>query len=497
MLKYGDMTSGDAYDRLRTALRAELQKNFGRIREIEIALGRSEGYLSRFCRGETSIPVDMLLRSLELLNADLGQFFNQALGGSADSGMFLDEIAGPPNKSLAQLQKTTLRLAVDADGVEGASGIFDVPWDTKPKKTAKLVEAVLHCSGIEQRRRLRTAKRYRTLSFAEAFLDRIDDLRYENPKDALKQAEVVGCDLIPEIPGDQPLERLALVLRAIGIWSSGQRILGDLEQAAAGLHFVLGVAQRFLLHPITADTLRRGAYVLGDHALFQPAQQLLGEALVLFHELDDEEEVAKIQLERGIFYNRLGDHLLAARAIQKALRRLPERTRAQRRYRLAGYQGLAEAYECAGDLESSERWLEQALASFRDEGSITRAKVIWQLGNLAHRYGDLEQAEERLREAREELLRCESEPEVILVNLDLTRVLLDLGKSAEAVELARGMAAFLGPHHSNQYDRATLVEFVRAAMEGQLNMALVERYSRELRTTESSLRADSFLRSSS
>ncbi|MEM8931789.1 MAG: hypothetical protein AAGE94_11485, partial [Acidobacteriota bacterium] len=204
------MTSGDAYDRLRAALRAELQKNFGRIREIEVALGRSEGYLSRFCRGETSIPVDMLLRSLELLNTDLGQFFNQALGVAPDTGAFLAEIAAKtPDKALAHLQKTTLQLSVEADGVDGASGIFDSPWDARPHKTTQLVEAMLACNGIEQRRRLRTAKRYRKLAFAEAYLTALDDLRYENPKESVKQVEVVACDLVPEIDGDWPLERLS------------------------------------------------------------------------------------------------------------------------------------------------------------------------------------------------------------------------------------------------------------------------------------------------
>ena len=55
-------------------MKAELARNLGRIREIETGLSRSEGYLSRFCRGELSIPLEVLLKTLDLLGTDPGAF---------------------------------------------------------------------------------------------------------------------------------------------------------------------------------------------------------------------------------------------------------------------------------------------------------------------------------------------------------------------------------------------------------------------------------------
>ncbi|MEM1202717.1 MAG: hypothetical protein AAGN66_05765 [Acidobacteriota bacterium] len=474
------MDSGDAYRRLQAALRTELQKNFGRIREVETGLSRSEGYLSKFCRGDISIPLEVLLKSLELLKTDPGQFFGRALDAPRSSLEYLDSLrSAVDDRPLANMQEAAVLLAghlEDGDHSEiYPSGILD----PDPTPVQDLVNDVARCGRIEQRRRLRHAHRYRTLEFATAYLDHLDALRYDEPREAAKLVEVVGAELVPAILEGQDPERLALALRAIGIYGSAQRLLGNLSLAAAAVGFALEVSRTRGLDAVTGDLLRRAAYVLCDHGQHREAIEVLREALVVFYDLDLEVEVAKVQVDRGVVFNLLQDSLAASRALRKALRRMPQGSPALRRYRVAAYQNLALAHENARDLEASERWLGKAVEAFHDEGGINQAKMVWEYGRLARLKGDHDLAEERLRQAQRQMLDCGG-LDSALVTLDLVRLLLEQGKTQEAVEMASGMASLLQSFAKSPVLEAATLAFVRAALAGQLTLDLADGFEQEM-----------------
>ena len=74
------MKSDLAHRRIRTALRAELKRRHGQIGQIEADLDRSEGYLSRFCRGDMDLTLEGCLEVLEALEIEPGSFFSTTFG---------------------------------------------------------------------------------------------------------------------------------------------------------------------------------------------------------------------------------------------------------------------------------------------------------------------------------------------------------------------------------------------------------------------------------
>lgn len=474
------MTSRDAYSRLQVALKAELSRNLGRIREIESGLSRSEGYLSRFCRGELSIPLEVLLKTLDLLGTDPGQFFSKALGAPPDPGIYLDGLVDDTvDQGAEELRRVALALRLQVNEADRCSPFFPgFLDDPRPEKTAALVEDMVRCTGIEQRRRLRSADRYRQTTFVVAYLRHLDVLRYDHPREALKLLQVVGCELIPEVAA-RPIERQVLCLYTLAIFGSACRIQGDLPSAAACQRFALEEAMASQSNFLIGDLLRRAACVLYSACQYQQGLDLLGDALVLYDELDLEEEVGKVQVLRGTLFNSLGDALSAARVLRKALRRLGTDTPEIRPFRGAAYQQLAIAYESAGDLEAAEEHLRHALAVLQGGSASQAAEMIWYHGWLSHQRGDHSTAERRLREARAQL----QEPgglSFALVSLDLARVLLLRGQGEEAMRIAQEMASLLGSSKKTAAIEQSLLGFVRLAIEGRLTAAVIERFDREL-----------------
>lgn len=474
------MTSRDAYSRLQVAMKAELARNLGRIREIENGLSRSEGYLSRFCRGELSIPLEVLLKTLDLLGTDPGQFFSKALGAPPDPGIYLEGLVDDTvDEGADELRRVALALRLRVGEAERCSPFFPrILDDPKADKTQALLEDMVRCTGIEQRRRLRSADRYRQPSFVVAYLRHLDMLRYDHPREALKLLQVVGCELIPEVEA-RPIERQVLCLYTIAIFGSACRIQGDLPSAAACQRFALEEAMASQSNFLIGDLLRRAACVLYSACQYQQALDLLGDALVLYDELDLEEEVGKVQVLRGTMYNSLGDALSAARVLRKALRRLGDDSPEIRPFRGAAYQQLAIAYENAGDIEAAEEHLRHARAVVEGGSDSQAAEMVWYHGWLAYQRGDLQAAERRLREAREHL----QEPgglSFVLVSLDLARVLLVRGQADEAMVIAREMASLLSGSKKTAAIEQSLLGFVRLAIEGRLTASVIDRFDREL-----------------
>lgn len=474
------MTSRDAYSRLQAAMKAELARNLGRIREIESGLSRSEGYLSRFCRGELSIPLEVLLKTLDLLGTDPGQFFSKALGAPPDPGVYLEGLVDETvDEGAEELRRVALALRLRVAEGERCSPFFPgMLDDPRADKTAALIDDIVRCSGIEQRRRLRSADRYRQPAFVVAYLRHLDILRYDHPREALKLLQVVGCELIPEVEA-RPIERQVLCLYTLAIFGSACRVQGDLASAAACQRFALEEAMSTQSNFLIGDLLRRAACVLYSACQYQQALDLLGDALVLYDELDLDEEVGKVQVLRGTMYNSLGDSLSAARVLRKALRRLGEKSLELRPFRGAAYQQLAIAYENAGDGEAAEEHLRHAVAVAMGGSSSQAAEMIWHHGWLAYQRGDLAAAERRLREARAGLL----EPGGLafaLVSLDLARVLLVRGQSEEAMRIAQEMSSLLRGSKKTAAIEQSLLGFVRLALEGRLTANLIERFDRDL-----------------
>lgn len=484
------MKSGDAHDRLRVALKSELQRNFGRIQEIERELSRSEGYLSKFCRGDISIPVDVLLDSLELLDTHPGRFFSRALGSSTNSYSALRDLADEaPDKSLTRILKSLDNQVARtvASPWTGPPEHFESPRFDPTDKDRRLAEGILDCSGLEQRRRLKNAKRYRTSGFADLYIQSLIQLCYNSPRVAVKQAETVITDFLPELVDAHPIDKVNLILRCLAAWAFANRMIGQIPQAALALQVGIRISTRLELSATEGQLIRVGAYLLNDECAYADALQLLSQAMILFDELDQDIEVGKVQIQRGIIFNELGRDRSAEKAFHRALARLQSSDTSLARYRSAAFHGLARAARNSGNLDQAKLWHDRYLSSLDTSmGLFVRGKALWEKGSLHYDKGELATAEQAFLESRDLLYACES-PQAVMVCLDLTRVWLDQHRFEEAVELAEGMARLLNSFRKNKLNEAALLEYIRAAHEGRLSLALVEKMRRKMESQSSSV----------
>ena len=464
------MDAKAAHRGVQSALGDELARHWGEIAAIEAGVSRSEGYLSKFCRGTRSIPLNLLLESLEILEVDPGTFFSKALGTRLDPDGFLRDLEQPGREApvLLKIEKATLRME--------AEGSAEVPQ--KNDRSDDLMAKITRCTVKEQRRRLRTAARYRFPAFARAYLAHLDRLRYEDPKQACKLVEVMATDLVPGLRSSRR-ERLELQCQTLALYCGAQRLMGGFATAVRAARFALELARRHSLENETAMILRRSASLLGDHGQYQQALILLREAFEIFFDLGSRPELGTTMADRGIMLMYLGDYQASVRALKKVIELLPGMTPDLRKCYLGTYQSLAYCYEQLGDLENAEKWLDQAVGNFEEEGGINWAMLVWHQGRIAYAKGDLAAADSRLRLARR-LFDERSAPEGALVCLDLTRVLLAQGRLDDACALARQMAAFFRIFRKNKIAEAAIAEFMRLALEGRLTLSLVDRIQLKL-----------------
>ncbi len=463
--------AGENARRIREVLGSELDKRQGQLGKINAAIGRGEGYLRKVARGSTSITVDLLLASLQTMGIDAGRFFANALQTRVHKEAVLEELErfGEIHPRLERIKEATARL-------EASEPPAPAP---EPVDVEAMLAGFLECRGTEQRRRLGHAEKYRHPAFAAAYLEHLDALRYDDPKEARQNAEAVAVRLVPRLPGPQS-ERLALQLEAIGVYASALRQVGRFAMAARALRGALAVARRYGLRQCLAELLQRAAYVLSSHARHTDAMELLDEALAICFDLGSEVGLGRVQVDRGIQRFYLGEVRPAMAALEQALELLHGDSPRDSRNRLVAHQALAHCLHKLGDLEGAEAAAARAVAESKRAGQLYRAYLLWDHGSLALERDACEVAEKRLREAFE-LFGGTRDPNRALVALDLTKALVAQGKALEAVALAASMTEYLTAYHGNRYAEAAVSELVRTAVEGRLSLAAIERAREELR----------------
>ncbi len=462
--------SDECSRRIRCALRSELDKRWGQVGDLHVAIGMSSEYLNKVCRGEEQIPLDRLLRVLELMGIDPGRFFAAVLGAPVNNDSLLEDLErfGEIHHRLAAIEKATGRIEL-SEALGPAPPAIDAE---------AMVTAVAACNVTEQRRRLGTARKYRHPAFAAAYLEHLDSLRYDNPKEAGQTAWVVAVKLIPCLPGSRR-ERIALQVKAIGVFASARRQKEDAATAARALRFALARARSHDLRRTTGELLQRGAHVLSGNGRYMDAMRLLDEALVISIDLDVQEGLGSVQVDRGIHFYYLGEYQAAVATLQQALKLPFGECRRSIRSRVVARQVLARSFIGMGDLEVAEVEAGRAVALAEKAGRLYRAYLLWDHGVIAlerHRY-DL--AETRLREASQ-LCALAEDPNQAMVTLDLTKALVAQGETLEAVGMAVSAAEYLRTFRGNRVAAAAVSDLMQTAVEGRLSLHAIGRLQTKL-----------------
>ncbi|MEM7582868.1 MAG: tetratricopeptide repeat protein [Acidobacteriota bacterium] len=494
-------------------LQRELRSRWGRISETEAALGLSEGYLNKMLSGQRSFRLETFLQAVELLGLDPKAFFSQALDICPRSDDFLAQLENSNDRDVAWLRieratselMATELLAVDLEGVgldavapftvspatsspetaSRATGCADdAAAASEPAPARKLAGAAdaakfVKLPAREQDRRLRHTSRYRSLPFARAYLEQLDALRYDHAVAAAKRATVALVDFIPQLPGTAK-ERISLYCLGLGIFGSARRHKGEYTSATRALRQALVLAQRAKLRRDTGNLLLRASYLLKDHAQFERAKQLLGEALVIFTRLGSHSDMGRALVDHGMMLCHSGDFEGAILDLRQALDHIAEAGPELHRYRLSAYQMLAYAHQELGQLEAAEACLERGVSQFGEGHAVDEAKLRWSQALVAYERGGFERSEALLRSAQEVLAEREGPIQSAIISLDLIAALLAQEKRDEATGLAESMAQLVTKLRDNRWAEATLVELIRTAVAGRLSRQMVHAIKEKL-----------------
>ncbi len=466
------MASEECARRIRRALRAELDKRWGQLGAINAAIGHDNRYLTKVCLGVFPIRLDELLRALEIMAVDTGRFFANALGTPVDNDLLLEDLErlGEIDDRLEGIERATVQLEL-SEPLGPAPSIGDVE---------ELVSEMVACNFREERRRLGNTQKYCHPAFAAAYLEHLDALRYDDRRAACRNAGVVAVKLIPRLPGSRR-ERIALQLKAIGIFASAHRQKEDCATAARAIRFALALARSHGLKQTSAELLQRGAYVLSGTGRYRDAMKLLDEALVIVFDLDSQAGLARVQVDRGSHLYYLGEYRDAIAILEHALTLLPGESGDAGRNRLVGHQVLGRCFYRLGDVERAETAVAKAVAHSESAGKLYRASLLWDHGVIALERRSYDVAEERLRAAFQLFERLKDSSKA-LVALDLTKTLVLRGRNLEAVGLAATTADYLATFRGNRVAEAAVSEVMRTVVEGRISLDVVESVQEKLRS---------------
>ncbi len=331
-----------------------------------------------------------------------------------------------------------------------------------------------------QRRYLGTTVMFRQPAFVADYLERLDALRYERPKDAAKVAAGVVTILLPLVGASRD-EILAFACKGIGIYASGHRQSLDFNTAAHALLVGVRLAGRHGLELERAELLQRGAYVLSDQGEFNRALLLLKEAQVIYFDKKRNTEIGKLLTCRAMIHSYKKEHRKSIELYMDSLDLLPKIDRWNERYHFAAYNGIAIGYRALGKLGLAEKWFEQVVGDIESAEDSTSAKLCWRLGSITFDQGNLTKAENLLRRSQSILAKTDNAITVALVSLDLATVLLAQGTPDEACRLAKDTAYLLDHFRHNKVAEAAYFAFLRGGLEGRLTEELTRRISKEIR----------------
>ncbi|MEL7061679.1 MAG: hypothetical protein AAGN46_16755 [Acidobacteriota bacterium] len=486
------MNTGQPYDRMRQALRRELQNHRGHIHEIERQLSRSEGYLSKVCRGDISIPLEMLFKSLEHLGTEPANFFGRAFGTPNDPVDALSDFATKsPDRSLVRLLRSLDQLTAKVGALEIDEPIDDPLWlapdhepfpaldDATTATVSEQLAAFWDCPLAEQKRRLRATKRLRTTAFARGLIRELEARRQQAPRDVLKLTVSIGIDFLPLLEEPTPRQRLQLMLDTILAHGASRRSLGQHRSAAFALAKGLSATRELRLLFAEAEFLKRAGVVLLSAAEYEAALRIQERALVAFQELGQSRSVGKTLIDRAIAQHSLNRDDEMRRSIKAALDLLPVDDPTTSSFRSTAFQLLARSFHQRGEMHRAISCMEQVIGQQSERRGVNFAVYLTQLGDLYADVDRLDDAEAALGQARDQLLEFGS-VQAALTSLSLIRVLLAKGRLADAVEIAREMTLFMAHFETDRATQAALVELIRISLRGELTLQAVEALQHQL-----------------
>lgn len=412
--------------------------------------------LERAARGETvdfDIGVEHLISQCAQCRRELGELMDLARGG---------ELGLAFERSLVRVKEALAR--VERERGEGRDAL--VLLAMSPTERCQVVA--------------RSRRRFRSLAVVDALLEESRRRLLSDPVEALDIAEIAQ-QVALRVPDRERLGiAVSAVARASGYKANAWRVLGKFREAELLLLHALHLFQRQGdCDPLVeGELLEIGAAIHREMRRFDEALVGLRAAAEIYAELRDEQREARVSLSEGTVLYELGRY---EEALETATAAAVIVGAGDELFPLAMHNAvlyciaLGRVVQARGLLEDHPE-LEQV-------SGVMRLRFVWVVAQLAAAEGDLARAEELLREAREGFEREGLGYDAALVCLDLSAVLLEVGRSAEVLAIAEGLFGVFLARDVNREATAVLVLFLEAARQGTVTREVVVSLRRQFEGT--------------
>lgn len=306
----------------------------------------------------------------------------------------------------------------------------------------------------------------------EAWLEGLDELRYNDPKRAARTAErAVRAVCIEHLP------------TLLGIWASSCRLSARYNDGFSAMREALRLAREQKDRLVEADLLRRGAsLVVSATANYAAALKIVDHAASLYARSGNFDCLGRCLVSQGLFLMYLGRPEEAEKAFKTALALLSDDSR---RDRIAAFQLSGLIAQNRGQPQEALRFASKALPLATTQYEI--GKIQWLVGSASAELRDWLRAHEAF-EAACQCLLVAAPIDAALSACDHVRLLLAHGRLNDARLRISAMRRLMEPLTGNLIASAAVRDLVRSEREGKrLNHLLVQRIVRRI---EESRRVD-------
>lgn len=319
-------------------------------------------------------------------------------------------------------------------------------------------------------------------------LERAEDLRLEDPREALRVAESAR-DQVAALDREEVgvTDWFALQADAWAVFGSALRSVSDLGDSEGALN----VAIAFLTAPelsghgdplAFAHLAQRAAYLRRDQERFEEALELIDEAISVYREHGTVQALAGALADRGLILGRAGRQEEALTYLSEALDHL-DADLSPRNYFAAVYNMALYLHDLAVDspevADLAIRWLKLAGRCHADlpPESFSLLKLRRLEGLTAIRLGQIEAGLQELWKTQESFERLGADFEQALTLLHLAATYLAEGRTQEVKGVAGRLFPVFCGLRTDREASAALMLFYNAAQAENATLELIDRVS--------------------
>jgi len=319
---------------------------------------------------------------------------------------------------------------------------------------------------------MRNHPRFQTWGLLEQLIEKVREQVFADPvaaEDLARQAHCLADALDASYYGAERIEDLRA--RAWGYLGNTLRIRFELRDAQ-------GAFENALIHLRlgTRDPLERALFLdlraslLRDQRRFTAAERLLLRALQICRDVGETHRAGRILVSLSAVYEQAGTPERALAPLLEALELIDGKR--EPRVLLIAYHNLITALAETGRFMEAQRLLIQARSLYsRFPESVTWRH--WVEGRIAFGLGQKGQAEGHLQVARNGCLTEGAIYDFALVSLELARLYVEQGRTAELRQIAEEMLAIFTSQQIHREALAALSFFYQAAAAEQANLELI------------------------